>query len=186
MEILIRNQNKAVFLSLLLGIFVGLLYDVFKLIRKVAIPNGSKPVLFNKKRENDVLKTNEMENKSLKIRDFVVVLLFDLLYSFLLCPIFCVFTFITVNGQFRWFIFASALFGALLYKGTIGYIIGKAIDLISYAVFRFRRIIFDKMKTPLVKLSTKIKSKRVLKRQKREEIKRKQARKVVFSYGRGE
>lgn len=183
MEILIRNQNKAVLLSILLGLFIGLVYDVFKMARKLLIPQTSVKGLFKKREAGVIEKSDKTIKNSLKIRDLVVVALFDLAYGLLLCPVFCIFTYITINGQFRWFIFAAAFLGALMYKITLGRLVGVAIDSVSYAAFCLRRLIFDKIKIPLKKLSTKIISKRALKRQKREEIKQKNARRVVFSYG---
>ena len=183
MEILVRNQNRAVFLSVLLGLIIGVIYDAFKLVRKLVIPQKTPKRLFNKGNRYIYAQDDKTPKKSLIIRDLVVVALFDLSFCLLLCPIFCVFTYITVNGRFRWFIFAAAFFGALLYKGTLGRPVGAIIDCLSYYIYRFRRFIFDKIKGPLKKLSGKIKSKRNLKRKNREEKNRKKKRTVVFSYG---
>ena len=178
MEILIRNQNKAVVLSLVLGVFVGVLYDFFKLFREILLP---REICYIKNAKKD-------ETKRTKLQNFVkksVVAIFDLSFFAVLSPIFCVFTYITVNGRFRWFIFAAAFLGAVLYKISLGRPVGIVILNLSSALYKLRHFAFEKIKIPLSKLSGKIKSYKVAKRKKREEILKKKQRKVVFSYGKG-
>ena len=176
MEILIRDQNKAVLLSLVLGVFVGILYDAFKLFREIIFPRELCNVKI----------ANESEKRSQKLKNFAqkaVIIIFDLIYCLILCPIFCVFSYITVNGRFRWFIFAAAFLGALLYKISLGRPIGIIISHLSSALYKLRHFIFRKIKLPLEKLSGKIKTYKTKKRKKREEILKKKQRTVVFSYG---
>ena len=186
MEILIRNQNKAVILSFVLGLFVGIIYDAFKLIRKLLLPQISP----QKRREENNASTDgqvvKTVKKQSKILEALSVAIFDLSFCALLCPIFCVFSYITVNGRFRWFIFAAAFLGATIYKITLGRLVGKGIDLFSYAIFRFRSFLFDKIKIPLKTLSDKIKNSKAARRKKRQEKAEKERRKVVFSYGKSE
>ncbi len=186
MEILIRNQNKAVLFSFILGLFVGILYDLFKLIRKLLLPQSSLVSSRQAKDASISFEAKKTVKIPSKILEKVTVALFDLSFCALLCPIFCVFTYITLNGRFRWFIFAAAFLGALTYKITLGRAVGKGIDLFSYAFFRFRRFLFDKIKIPLVRLSGKIKKSRNTRRKKRQEKTEKRKRKVVFSYGKSE
>lgn len=186
MEILIRNQNKAVLFSLMLGLFVGILYDLFKLIRKLILPQNSLVSSRQAKDASVSFEAKKTVKKPSKILEKVTVAILDLSFCALLCPIFCVFTYITLNGRFRWFIFAAAFLGALTYKITLGRAVGRLIDLFSYAFFRFRRFLFDKIKIPLVRLSGKIKKSRNTRRKKRQEKAEKRKRMVVFSYGKSE
>lgn len=186
MEILIRNQNKAVLFSFMLGLFVGILYDLFKLLRKLVLPQNSPKKHRGENNASVDGQAHKAVKKQSKMLEKVTVALFDLSFCALLCPIFCIFTYITLNGQFRWFIFAAAFLGALTYKITLGRAVGRLIDLFSYVLFRFRRFLFDKIKIPLVRLSGKIKKSRNTRRKKRQEKTEKRKRKVVFSYGKRE
>ncbi|MBQ4108894.1 MAG: spore cortex biosynthesis protein YabQ [Clostridia bacterium] len=186
MEILIRNQNKAVLLSFVLGLFVGIIYDAFKLIRKLLLMQNSPKKRRGENNGSTDGQVRKTVKKRSKILEALAVAIFDFSFCALLCPIFCVFSYITVNGRFRWFIFAAAFLGATIYKITLGRLVGKGIDLFSYAFFRFRRFLFDKIKIPLKTLSDKIKNKKASRRKKRQEKAEKERRKVVFSYGKSE
>ncbi|MBO5379970.1 MAG: spore cortex biosynthesis protein YabQ [Clostridia bacterium] len=165
---------------------MGILYDLFKLLRKLVLPQNSLVSSRQAKDASISFEAKKTVKKPSKILETVTVALFDLSFCALLCPIFCIFTYITLNGRFRWFIFAAAFLGALTYKITLGRAVGRLIDLFSYVLFRFRRFLFDKIKIPLVRLSGKIKKSRNTRRKKRQEKAEKERRKVVFSYGKRE
>ena len=173
-------------MSLIFGVFVGILYDIFKLARLVVLPqNNLNSRLMKKRRGRTEQKAEKAPKNTSKIAETIVVATIDLSFCLLLCPIFCVFTYITVNGRFRWFIFVGAFIGALTYKITLGRPLGVVICHFSYLIFRFRGFAFNKLKIPLKKLSDKIKLGREAKRRKREENAQSKRRKVVFSYGKG-
>lgn len=186
MEILIGNQNKSFFLSILLGLFIGIIYDCLKLIRNLLIPQKSLKKHLKKLKGNISTQSYKMTKNVPKISEKVIVMMFDLLFCFLISPIFCIFTYITLNGHFRWFIFAAAFLGAIIYKGTFGRLFGIVIDYISYFFHFLCRHALNKIKIPLEKISGNIKRKRETKRKKREEEKDKNKRTVLFSYGKSQ
>lgn len=161
MEISISKQLLTVLLSIVLGLFCGVIYDLFKVFRVVITHNYDEKVAVKLKEKQFKKITNPVmskESKSHKIINQIVVSLTDIIYFLTLLPVFCVFTYVTNEGQFRWFIFVFALLGAIAYKKSFGRLNGLVI---AYFGFYFSVLIAHLLyflKIPIKMLNSKIKN----------------------------
>ncbi len=123
------------FISLVLGVFLGVVYDFFR-IRRVSYSVGKK-------------------SNNIRERVEVAIIAFeDILYSLICSIVVCIFIFYTNSGKFR----ALALFGALagfyIYYKTVG----RLVIACSEKIIRFVKYILRKIYTifllPLLHIAT--------------------------------
>lgn len=187
MEISISKQLLTVLFSIVLGLFCGIIYDLFKIFRVVITQNYDEKTL-NKLKEKQFKRiTNPIMSKEIKSHKaikLIVVGLLDIIYFFTLLPIFCVFTYVTNEGEFRWFIFVFALFGVIAYKKSFGRLNGL---IIAYFSFYFNVLVAYLLffsKIPIKRLNNKIKmyfsSRKAKKKEKIREIANKE---LLISFG---
>ena len=87
--IVISHQLTEIYWSLLLGLFLGLTYDLIRFIRRLFV---------------------------ICIREEVIVFILDLFYMIFSGASYCIFLYAASNGRFRWFTALGLLFGFLLYR----------------------------------------------------------------------
>ncbi len=115
------------FVSLVLGVFLGVVYDVFR-IRRISYSVGKEK-----------LKKNNIRERI----ETAIIAFEDVLYSLICSIVVCIFIFHTNSGKFR----ALALFGALsgfyIYYKTVG----RLVIACSERIIRFVKYILRKIYT---------------------------------------
>ena len=119
MEVSILKQTISALLSIVLGLYCGVFYDVIKIFRLIFVKEYCKS--FKEKiRGKAFPKIKDLscvlENKKRRAVNIILVGVFDLLFFISLIPVFCIFTYATSNGVLRWYIFVFALLGVYTYK----------------------------------------------------------------------
>ncbi len=180
MEISIYNQLIASLYSIILGSLCWGIYELIKLIRMIFYWDYSEK--FRLKMGNKEYKTikNPLNIKikgEKKIR-FVVALIFDLLYFLILSIIFPIFIYIANGGVFRWYIFAFALLGFVIFKISLGKLLNITLEYINYYTKVLLLRLLNPIKRLIYKIRRKMKTKRV--KEKKEKLKERQ---ILFSYG---
>lgn len=132
--------------SFLLGIFLGVVYDLFR-IRRQLFSIGSA-----KKAAN----VQETTNRICLIED-VIIFFEDVFYSIICSVVVCIFLFYVNHGRFRVIALVGAGLGFLVYYKTVGrlvlfcsekivrfirFLIGKIIKLTVVPIFRLLKFLF--------------------------------------------
>lgn len=118
----VSNQMLMFFQSCLLGIGLGLLYDVFRIIR-IAV------------------KTNS-----------IIIFIEDIIYFIIVAVITFIFMIIQTEGQMRVFILFGELIGAILYYFTFGFVIIRVANKIIKFVKMIFSKLFKYFILPILKL----------------------------------
>lgn len=193
MEVLIEYQLLTTLFSIILGVFIGLIYDMFKILR---ILSGLD---FSKKVHNKILKLKlplikqiiaVKNNKFNHTMRSILYLIWDLLFFITIIPIVQIFVYATSSGIARWYIFAGGFLGFVLYYYTLSKLISPLYEYLLLTI----RIIFAYgiyfIKLPLKKLFYIVKANlnkkienRKIKQQSRDKKKKENERQILTSYG---
>ncbi len=123
------QQEKLVVIllySIVIGVFMGMVYDVFRIRRMVYILN---------------LKNKEKKYKTRERIEFLIVFLEDIIYALICAVIMCIFVFYMNSGRMHAVIPFGTLLGFVLYYKTIG----RAVMFCSEKIINFIRLLFAKL-----------------------------------------
>lgn len=128
------QQLQAMGLAILCGVIIGALYDCFRLVRVFfGITEYARIGHRLYRVDFPLIGTVERPDvgKFLRVAQFWVVLVGDLLFAVLSGCIFSVFIYAAASGCFRWFYLFFACVGFLLYYFTVGHLVMTVSDVIS-------------------------------------------------------
>ncbi len=135
MEISIKNQLLTFLLSIVLGLLVGFIYEVFKILRMLSGLEFPKNI--NKKTESCVFpligNVKNQRNINTKKR-FVLYFIWDFLFFIAITPTFQIFLYAMTFGIVRWYVIFGALIGFAIYQATIGKLFCKIYEYIVFAL----------------------------------------------------
>lgn len=159
MEISFASQFLVALISVVLGLFLGALYDVIRIIR--ALFGISYVNKFTGKLKGIRLPfiKNPLTKEKRGARAFenIVIFITDILYFLIVTLIMMVYIYHINSGTVRWYIFLGAILGLLLYYVTLGRLV---ISISEYIVF-FLKVAFSYLiffiSRPFVLLYLKIK-----------------------------
>lgn len=193
MEVSIKYQLITALLSIILGAFIGLIYDMFKIFR---ILSGLE---FSNKLQNKIsslklpiikqLRVNK-NNKFSNAKRYSLYLLWDLLFFIVIIPIVQIFVYATSSGIVRWYIFIGAFLGFLIYYFTLSKLIAPIYEYIllgfkiifAYAFYFIRlplKRLFSMINGKIDSIKENKRNKRALKINKEKESRRQ----VLFTTG---
>lgn len=177
MEISIFDQLMAILYSLLLGAFIGNIYNAFKMIR-VFIFGGMSEKLKNKLYNHCfplIKKIPQPKNKNLSKRiELVFLIVWDILFFIVITPIIQIFTYVTSFGVVRYYIFIGMALGFIIYYFTIG----KLFKAIYEHLFFALAILFEYVKYPFKRLILALKKKILNAKEKAKEKRELKAKKI--------
>ena len=174
MEISIKYQLLTMLYSSILGLFIGLIYDVFKIVRKLI--NGE----ISNKTKNKLEKIKfplinvQFKGENLKIKEKTVYFIVDILFFVVVTPVMQIFIYTFSSGIVRWYIFLGVFIGFMIYYVSVSRIIIIMYEyiaffikvLLSYLIY-FIKLPFDKIiKILKEKHKKKIEHRKLLKREK--------------------
>lgn len=125
----------AALLSLLLGIFFGIVYDIIRFFRVVLGVDVSNPFVKGKLTLH-------------KLFGFVFVTLGDLFFFAVATVSMCIFLFLTGDGRFRWYVLLGIILGFWAYYNTVGKLFIK----IAEKIISGLKKLFRFMLLPLLRL----------------------------------
>ena len=177
MEISISNQLITVIYSIILGIILGAIYQIFDILGVLVERNYSykfKEKMKDKKFTpiiNPILK-----KESRKTLKNIVLAIIDFSYFIVITPVFVVFIYENNNGVVRWYIFLFSLIGFVIFKATVGKILKIITEYISFylEVLSFYIIYYIKKKLKMI----------IKKKKTKKEKKAPKSNQVIISYGR--
>lgn len=120
MTFYVTNQNYVVLCLFVIGVVIGVVYDIFNIKREI----------FGKK--------------------LIFYYLDDLLFSFIYTTIFVFAIFLTNYGYVRWYEIASALIGFIIYKSTISNIFVKLTTEAIRFVLKILKVIIGIILKPVI------------------------------------
>ena len=160
MEVFISQQFTVLLYACVLGVFLGVLYDVFRIMRVMmgvkyaGIVKKTTDRIKLPKIESFVRRTGEGKI-SVKMRE-IGIAAGDVAFFFLAGIAMCIFIYWSNNGKFRFFALAGAAAGFSLYYFTLG----KLIIMLSEYICFFLRAAFGYILyftlTPLIWVCKKI------------------------------
>lgn len=158
--------------SVICGILIGLIYEVFRILRVTLFPSSAKIPKFEMKQlpgtseEIAVIFRGETERKV--SAPYVFTVICDVLFGIIggICA--AVLIFHTNNGEVRWFALAGCVLGFTVYMLTFGKMILRIYLKIKSFVFKIVKKILSILFLPII-----IPSKAIIKRIKKRIIKRK-------------
>ena len=161
--IYIENQFSVFLLSILFGVFLSLIYELFC---SLGLLLNLRRAVINKKKI--VFLTPRKAGKWL-------LAVWDVLYFILIAPLVAIFLYIVNFGILRWYIAVGAIIGFTLSKITICKLVGHILNLSILMLKRhFLGKIINLMEKAIIKLK-KVKMKKVKK------AKKEQPRTTIFS-----
>ncbi len=159
MEISFASQLFVFLASLILGLVLGVLYDVIRIIR--ALLGISYINRFTQRLK--VLRLPLIKNPLCKAGvhsrtfDSIIIFITDVVYFLIVTLALMIYIYHMNSGIVRWYIFAGAMIGMLMYYITIGRLV---ISVSEYIVF-FLKVIFSYLSffisKPFILLYSKIK-----------------------------
>ena len=174
MDVSIKEQLLCALYSVILGIFLGNIYNIFKTVRCLIFGQTSEK-LENKLKSIrfPLIKEIRLKKKGLKSKTAQTIFLFfwDILYFIFITPFVLVFIFATSYGIPRWYIFLGAFLGFLIYHLTVGVLFKRIFEVVIFVLIIIKEyvklpfkwlymLIMNKIKYIL----NKMKEKRALKR----------------------
>lgn len=135
MEIYIREQLLGALYSLAVGVFLAVLYDVFRVSRMMfgLRPGGAGTPRRVLPLVGDVVK----DRTHGRIFSGVFVFVGDILYFMAATAVYVVFVFHAGDGANRWFFSLGALSGFLLYFFTVGKLVMRFCGVIRFVLCAF-------------------------------------------------
>lgn len=193
MEVSIKYQLITAFLSIFLGAFIGVIYDMFKIFR---ILSGLE---FSNKLENKISKLKlpiinqtikKKKSKLNKIKRYVIYILWDLLFFIVIIPIVQIFVYAASSGIVRWYIALGGFIGFIVYYFTLSKLTTPVYEYILLFIKIFFAYIYYFIKLPLKKLFiliinkyNKFKRNKEKKREERQNKEKENMRKVLLATG---
>ncbi len=179
MEISIKYQLITALLSVFIGVFIGLIYDAFKIFRILSgLEFSSKLQKRIETIKLPIIKGLKIKNtKFSKIKRKILYVLWDLLFFVVITPIMQVFIYATSSGVVRWYIILGAFLGFIIYYFTVSKIVSIVYEytllvlkiIFSYITY-FIRLPFNKLilvlKIKLKKHKEKLANKKTSKKKK--------------------
>lgn len=152
----IEDHITLLFESLVIGILLAVLYDVFRMIRTFL---GCGIPIKNEYREYDLPLIGPIRKSKTKKRwqSTVLLTLFDTVYSLLFTVSLLLFFYYTSDGVFRWFALAAIIFGFVFYMKTVGRLTKKTAEIILFSVLTILRYICYFTIKPILYTVSKIK-----------------------------
>lgn len=188
MEISIISQLLMVVESVFLGIFLGLIYDgvIFLRILFGIIPSSKLTLKLKEKRFLRVSNPYEGVTRGKKTQS-VIFFFTDLLYFVIVSLIMAIFIYYVNDGIVRWFIFAGLILGMIVYRFTVGKIIGLFLEHFAFylrILFKYGKFFIGKLFIPILKKFVKIKLifEKIPKRKKKKNIEERKSS-VLFVVG---
>ncbi len=154
MDISLSNQLLGFVYSLVIGIFLGTIYDVFRIVRiflgmgyrdksagkydDIRLPFiGSRNERNIRRKKNENGQSEPSGKKFIKFSELfkdIAVFFQDILYFLIAAPIFIIFIYHANNGEIRWFLGLGAFAGFMLYYFTIGHLVMLVSELIIFII----------------------------------------------------
>lgn len=122
MDLSVNIQLWQFVYALLFGAFLGVFYDVFRIIRNI-INNGKMLIIFE-----------------------------DIIYLFVSSVLTFCFAFFINNGQLRFFIIIGIVLGLIVYYFTVGFIVMKSVNFIILLLKKIFGFVFALIIFPFVKI----------------------------------
>lgn len=134
MEISIAYQLFVSGASALMGLFLGAIYDIVRISRAIfGIRYVNKFTYHLKEIKLPLIKNPLLiERKRNKVLSNIFIFVTDIIYFLVITLIMMVFVYYINDGIVRWYIFAGAFLGMLLYYFTVGKLV---ISVSEYIVF---------------------------------------------------
>lgn len=185
MEISIYNQLLENLYSLLLGFFCWIVYEIIKQFRMIFYCDFSEDfrLKMSKKEYKRIKNPINIKIKGEKKIKFIVTLIFDLIFFFILSIAFSVFIYIVNGGVFRWYIFAFSFMGFVISKVTIGRLLNRVFEHINYYFRVLVLLIITPIKNKYINIRKKIKAKREEKSTEKAKKEKEKLRNILISYG---
>lgn len=185
MEISIYEQLLSNFYAVILGFFSWGIYELIKLVKMLFCWEYSEKFKekMSKREFKKIKNPLNIKNKAGKNISFVITFFFDIVYFLILSIIFPIFTYITNEGIFRWYIFAFAGVGFVIPKITIGRLLNFVLEHINYYSKVLILLIVTPIYNKIINKMKKIKAKRQEKAKEKEKKEREKERKMLISYG---
>lgn len=166
MEISIKIQLLTALYSIVLGVFIGLIYDCFKIFRKFLLFEVSEKLKsFIKKIKLPLISLN-FHGENLKTRHKLTYLILDILFFIVITPIMQIFVYAFSNGIVRWYIILGTFVGFIIYYFSVSKIVLSVFEfillifkiLLSYLLF-FIKLPINKCKRILYRKISNFKDK---------------------------
>lgn len=170
----ISEQLSVLFMALLLGIFLGAVYDVFRVIRVGAGVRYGGPV-FDRLRDKKLpligaYSLGRGKNITDKIKN-VIVAVGDVVFSLAAGIAVSVFIYRYCYGIVRWYVFFGALLGFLAYYFTVGRVVLTVAEFIVFFVVTAIKYVFYFTVRPMILIFIRIKNSLIKYKEKKSENK---------------
>lgn len=156
----ISEQISVIFFALLLGVFLGALYDLFRVTRVFIGVRYSKTLikLWDKKLPLiGVHRFGRGKNITDKIKG-AVISVEDILFFVLSGCIVSVFIYRYCYGILRWYVFFGAILGFAAYYVTVGRVVLTVAEFIMFLVVTFAKYVFFFTARPIILAFSKTKN----------------------------
>ena len=185
MEISIKNQLITMLFSIILGMFIGLIYDIFKILRLMTGLELSPKMQnkLNKIRLPLIVKKNN--KKSNNTKKYILYIIWDILFCIAITPIIQIFVYATSFGIFRWYILIGIALGFTCYYYTVSKIIAPVYEFILLGIWVVFKYILYFIKLPIIQIEQAIKNKPISIRKEKQSKRKKdnKSREIVLSMG---
>ena len=185
MHISIKSQIITTLFSIVLGILLGFIFEIFNTLKLLF---GSEPSEKIKKRicklKHFQVKRREVYKIS-KIHKWIIDFVFDLLFFVFITPIMQIYIYAFSNGIVRWYIILGAIIGYLLYYVTIGRIIRYVLEYIFIFLKAMLQFLMHYIILPFRKVFEffKMRFEKCYGTRKRKQSDKTASKNIIFSYG---
>lgn len=169
MEVSILEQSLSILKFFLVGMYFGAVFDGVSLIKSLI-----SPTFDNKFRDKYIKEKHKKVINERKILNKIVTIVFDIIFFIIITPQMCIFVYAYCGGNVRWFVFLATLLGAIIYKISLGRLIGFLIQICTLNI----RYLFVKIMEPIKKGIISI-----IKKIKIPSKKSKKEKRVLIGYG---
>lgn len=157
MEISIIYQLLTLIYSVILGEFIGLIYDCFKIIRKFSLGDISLKLKNKINKIKFPLINIKFDSNKIRIKHKITYFITDLLFFIFITPIMQIFIYAFSNGIVRWYIFLGVLIGFISYYFTLSKITIFIYEIFALMIKIFFLYLLLFIKFPVLKLKKMLK-----------------------------
>lgn len=148
MEVSRDWQVQTILFSFVLGVIIGIIYDVFYVLGLIlGVKEGEIRI--------DSLKKIIAFKKKGKKLDFVIVFVLDILFFIVITPLCAVAIYLLNKGILRWYISLGTILGFLVYKHTVSKIVIQISSVITMLIKALILKFFSKIKKNIFKFKSK-------------------------------